>query len=172
MARKCAPVVMHYDPSVEPDVKVRGRHAQRWMLGVGLVFVVVVGMALQAAQRRAGERWYKVVTHWNEEVYEHEVLGIMPAFDVAGLPPAMLPNPFTITTMTHGNYFSDTSGGNIFRSWRQSRWEGYTCTLALRQERGFFGSSTEARMTGGESALVDAARDVFSAVDIELVVEP
>ena len=42
---------MNHTPTTRP------RHALRWVLGVRLVFVVVVGVALQLARRRADERW-------------------------------------------------------------------------------------------------------------------
>ena len=50
---------------VEPTT--RDRHALRWVLGVGLVFVVVVAMALQVARRRALARWESVVTPWEDK---------------------------------------------------------------------------------------------------------
>ena len=46
---------------MEPTPTPRGRHALRWVLGVGLVFVVVVGMALQVARGMADKRWESVV---------------------------------------------------------------------------------------------------------------
>ena len=47
--------------------KTRGRYALRWVLGVGLVFVVVVGMGLQLARVRAEEQWEIAVTGCNND---------------------------------------------------------------------------------------------------------
>ena len=43
--------------SMHPTPTTRSHHALRWVLGVGLVFVVVVGMAWHVTQPRADERW-------------------------------------------------------------------------------------------------------------------
>ena len=51
---------------MQPTPNTRGRHALRWVLGVGLVFVVISAMALQVARRRADERWESLLTHWDE----------------------------------------------------------------------------------------------------------
>ena len=158
---------------MNPSPTTRGRDAWKWLLGMTLALAVVVGVALQVARRRAGERWFRGVAHWNEEFYSGEVLqpGI-PAFNVLGLPPDMVPDFYAFTIRTHGTYFSDTSGGNIFQAWRQSRGGSAKCPLVVRQERNFFGSNIEARISGGEPGQVDAVRAILAAVDVELVVEP
>ena len=51
---------------MQPTPTTRDRHALRWVLGAGLVFVVVSGMALQVARERADEQWRRVVAHWEE----------------------------------------------------------------------------------------------------------
>lgn len=129
----------------------RDRHALRWVLCVGLVFVVVVGMGLQAAQRRADERWADVMSHCEEKgmgVSDYRM------FHVPGI---------------HKS-FSETRGGNIFREWRQGQW--VRSTIVLRQERSLFGSSLEVHMSGGMPWQVDVVRDTFAGVDVEVVVEP
>ena len=115
--------------------------------------MVVVAMALQVARSRADERWSSVIRHWDEEA----IPGIAP--------PLLYPTGVAITIDISK---TAPSGGNIFQAWRQHRWEGFTCILVLRQERSFFGSRTEAHMTGGEPRLVDAVRNVFAAVEVEL----
>ncbi len=150
---------------MEPTPTTRGRHALRWVLGVGLVFVVVVGMALQVARQRADERWESVLRPPDEVMLLILRISLEATlFNTKG--PQRAAHAMEKITK------AATSGGNIFQAWRQHQWEGHKFILVLRQERSFFGSSIEARMTGGEPALVDAARAIFAAVDVELVVEP
>ena len=136
---------------MEPAPNTKGRHALRWVLSVGLVFVVVVGMALQMAQSRADERWVSVLSHCQErELFfaDH-----------------MVPTGHGVIRP-----FFETRGGNIFRAWRQGKW--VLNSIVLRQERNFFGSNIEARVHRGFSEQVAAIRAVLAAVDVELVVEP
>ena len=96
---------------MEAEPTTKSRHALRWVLGVGLVFVVVVGMALQVAQRRADERWDTVLVHFEE--------GILAEVHA--------------TRMLDSSWRPETRSGNIF-SERRDRlllWP----ILGLRQER-------------------------------------
>ena len=169
---------------MQPTPTTRDRHTLRWVLGVGLVFVVVSAMALQMARRQADERWVSVVAHWDESLQRDAGWGrVLEGF------------PFGYALARFGGQ-TETLGGNVFRAWRQSRWECQWFTLVLRQERSLFGSNTEGRMSGGvlepsgvhitagvhmtmnfgvaerTPALVDAIRTLFAEVDVELVVEP
>ena len=138
---------------MNPTPTTRGRHALRWVLGAALVFVVVVGMALQVARSRADERWESVMSQLRE---------------VDGLrTPLWWPR-------------AETRGGNVFRGWRQVHvygldgpggWGGFEFALVVRHERSFFGSNMDVRMSG-EAGLVDTVSAIFTELDIELVVEP
>ena len=152
---------------------IRPRHALRWVLSVGLVFVVVVGMGLRMARRQADGRWYSLVSHWNEEWDHSGVLQrIGPQLAVFHPGSGMNPEGFVVVAR-QGKIFSDTSGHNMFRGWRQAtRGGGGMCTLVLRQERSFFGSSIEARMSGCTSMQVESARAVLAELGIEVVVVP
>ena len=149
-----------------PAPNTRGRHALRWVVGVGLVFVVVFGLALQVARQRADERWESVIGHsdegWGELGPRIVIRSLEATLGNGGLPGSTGSRRTTNTA---------TSGGNIFLAWRQHQWNSYNYILVVRQERSLFGSSIEARMTGGEPALVDAARVEFAAVGVELIVE-
>ena len=149
--------------STQPTPTTRHRHALPWVLGVGLAFVVVVGMALQTARRRADEGWKSVVTPWEEEWQRSGFVlhGGRQAVEWAT-------TGFLLET--------ETRGGNVFRAWREDQWEGQTLaqtfTLVLRQERNFFGSSIEARLSGGAPRLVEIVRTSFAEVGVDLVVVP
>ena len=60
---------------MEPTPTTRGRHALRWVLSVGLVFVVVVGIALQVARSRADERWDRIIQHRDKSLQHGAVWG-------------------------------------------------------------------------------------------------
>ncbi len=132
---------------MNPTPTTRGRHALRWVLGVGLVFVVVIAMSLQAARRRADERWETVIVMWDE--YRREVRPEV-AFRLG----------------------RETRGGTVFRAWRRVQLSSLHLNMALRQERDFFGSSIEVRMSEfWPSGYLRRIRSLFAEVDVELVVE-
>ena len=148
---------------MRPTPNTRPRHALRWVLGVAFALAVVVGTSLQMARRRALERWDSVVTPWEEE------------WQRSGF--VMHGGRQAVEWATTGFLFeTETRGGNVFRAWREDQWEGQTIaqtfTLVLRQERNFFGSSIEARLSGGAPRLEEIVRTSFAEVDVELVVEP
>ena len=133
----------------------QGRHALRWVLGVGLVFMVVVGMALQVARSRADERWLAVMSHWEKE------------WPPLGLVTSRKTKIFARRQVL----LRDTRGGNLLRAWRQSEWESPWFVLVLRQERSLFGNRITARMSGATSGREGAVRDVLAPVDVVLVVD-
>lgn len=61
---------------------------------------------------------------------------------------------------------------DFFSGWREVQWEVPGFTLALRQERAFFGNRIDARLSGGEPEQIEAVRAIFASVDVELIVEP
>lgn len=153
----------------------RPRHALRWVLGVGLVFLVVSAMALQAARRRTDERWERVMAHWEQatrlsNLYKPGHYGPPPTNPPPGMgPPAPSRREPIRYLMDIG---TERTGGNIFWEWRRCQWGEQFNELVLRQERNLFGSRIEARFSRGLPLLADHLREVLAAVDIELVVEP
>ena len=131
----------------------RHRHALRWVLGVGLVFVVVVGMALQEARRRADERWNRVYTHCLKEMHIQSV-------------------KFKQRASGLGSFLFVSRGGGFFRDSRLAQLHSLTFSIELRQERSFFGSTFRARLSGGKPEEIAEIRAIFAELDIELVVEP
>ncbi len=140
---------------MDPTPKNRPRNALRWIVGVGLVFVVVVGATYQIARSRADERWESVMVH------------------LGGDSRHVRPNrhsgaPKRLLILKH-----ESGSDGSFRGRRDSLWEGEgSFALAVWQERRMFGRGIEARMSGGSPGQIDAVRALFDAVDIELVVEP
>jgi len=132
--------------AMNPTPTTRGRHALRWVLGVGLVFVVVSAMALQDARRRADERWVSVVSRLDEEFPSKSW--------------AMGPRPIT-------------RGGTVFREWRQGKWDFIWYHVVVRQERILFGSYIEARASLDWNIVKRANFGLLLAeLDIDLVVDP
>ena len=134
----------------------RGRHALRWVVGAGLVFVVVSGTTLETARRRAEERWMSVVTYWDEG------------------PPRDGPGH---TSIPISLFFSgtETRGGTVFQAWRRLQLDSPGFTIVLRQERNFFGSSVEARISRagpGLDGMVEHIGNLFAPLDVAVVVEP
>lgn len=158
---------------MNPTPHTQHRHALRWVLGVGLVFVVVVALTLQVVRRRADERWGSLVMHWNEEWLRNGVLQrVGPQLPVVQQGSDMEPI-WGLLFAGQVSTCSDTSDGNMFRGWRQATRSGSgMCALVLRQERNFFGSIIVARMSGGEPEQIEAVRTILAAVDVDLVVEP
>ncbi len=136
----------------------RPRLGLRWVLGVGLVFVVVSAMALQAARSRAGERWREVVAHWQAGLQSYDV---------------MWPGYWTLNPITYGPTYPDDTyqTGNIFRGRRMARWTSDRTLVTLLQNRRFFGSMVVARISATRQEDVDAIRVVFDEIGIELIVE-
>ena len=130
------------------------------VLGLMVGFVAVAGICLQMARIRASERWLDVV----------DCLHKGAIFVNAGLVPGG-PPPTSFQPVLHSPFFfseAETRGGNFFRAWRRFQ----VGTLVVRQDRSYFGSSMEARMSGGDSRRVAVVRAILAAVDVEVVVEP
>ena len=158
---------------MQPTPNTRDRHALRWVLGVGLVFVVVCTVVLQVAWQHADERWASLM------------MALEPGFDELVVSPDLSDDsggwyPFGINPeglRNRGDHmWSDRTwsdrGGNLFRAWRRYNWNGFGFLLVVRQDIKFFGSSIEAKMSGGVPRQIDAARAMLAAVDIDLIVEP
>ena len=101
---------------------------------------------MQAERSRASERWLTVMAHLEAEWPTKWVIG-------------------------------NERGGNFFIEWRMSgrpspEWSGMTPPLALIlwQERTLFNSHIEARLTRAVPEQVDAARAIFAAVGVVVVV--
>ena len=152
---------------MEPTPNIRGRHASWWVVGVGLAFVVVVAMALQVARQRAEDQRENVVT----------------ALEAITIPAITDPeidsregqreSGTDLSSLYELPYRRRrTSGGNFHQAWNQYDWQGHVFTLVVRQERAFFGSNIEARISGSVPKQIDAARAILAVVDVDLVVEP
>ena len=144
----------------------RPRHALRWVLGVGLVFVVVVGMALHVVRRRADERWESVLTRWDKAWPSSGNRGFWMNPSEGR---SRYSRVFDLTELLDASQ----QGGNILRGNRRVLYlmEGGV-TLDLGQERSHFSSRIDARLSRAKPDQVEAARAILASFDIELVVEP
>ncbi len=138
---------------MQPTPTTRGRHALRWVLGVGLGFVVVVAMALQMARRRADERWVRVVAHFKE------------AWPRSGAVEGWAGSTAALTFAEE-----EMGGDSLFGGWRQVVWRGAFFNLVLLQDRNLFASTIEVEMildNGSQSIRVDVVRGIFTDVDVK-----
>jgi len=124
------------------------------VLGVGLVFVVVVGSALQAARRRADEAWEGAQAHLQDSGWSVEEFAIR-------------------TSDGRIESFTETGSDNYLSAVRECVLSDGECGIALSQTRTLFGYHIEVTISDTQDAgLVDAARDALAVVGVELTVVP
>ena len=156
---------------MHPTPTTRHRHALRWVLGVGLVFVVVVGMALQVARRRAEERWNLIVDHWldnrtsflvvalehhNEMKFDLQTLEVVnPGFEAWESVPLIHDHREFVEDF---GFFSEST-----------EWDG-NGRLRIIQDRHWFGEQTVVECYYTENwheALLEELSGVFEQVGVE-----
>jgi len=152
----------------------RGRHVWKWLLGAGLVFVVVSAMALQSARRRAYQHWVRVVQHWVdnqtrflEVVLEHhnemtddlELLESYTVFVGGGVLPVRIQDHREFTV--------------AFPPFHTSSRRGVGARLRVLQVQKWFGERVLAECYFTEpwhEALLEELSSILDEVDVELTV--
>ena len=137
---------------MDAALNTRGRHALRWVLGVGLVFVVISAMGLQFARSRADDAWNEALARVQNSGWRLQ----------KGWPYNTDGNFPMATPDVSGNYLRAARHGFILDS---------DCAIILTQTRTLFGSHFAAYVVGAYPGHGDALRDIFAAEGIELSVE-
>lgn len=143
----------------------RDRHALRWVVGVGIVFVVVVVMGLQVVRSRADERWESVLTRW-DKAWSSGSRGHWLNTSEGGSADMRW---LDLTELLDASQ----QGGNMLRGNRRVLYyRGGGVLLTLSQERRHFSSQIDAHLSRAKPGEVDVARAILAEFDIELVVAP